>query len=493
MKLPASSAFATGVFMPRVMLPHRKFICRVVFGSALLLVGFGSVAHAQVTQTQPAPAYIAVVEGTATLDRDGDQQVAVVNMPLIAGDRLRTDDGRVEIRFPDGTGMEVGARSEIEMITDTRVRVLAGEVDRLEAEPVTAQSSDYLPQGLQTYASTFDQYGAWQYSSPYGYVWYPRVAAAWRPYYYGYWDAVGPYGWTWIGSDVWAWPTHHYGRWGYARGAWFWIPGRTFAPAWVSWGTAVDYVSWCPLGFDNRPVFALSVGYGHGWNGWTVFPRSYFGARGHYVPRYAVAPYTISPRTTFVAHDTPPLPRRDRTFATRGRDAGVVSGIAVPRSSASEGRGAPRFERPANQDRRSNVDERTQRTDRGWTGVAVPRTVTPMPQPSNPAQRVLPVQPVQPMRPPQTLTPQVQPRHAPQVQPGYVPQVQPGYAQPRYTPQVQPRYTPPQRVTPVAPPPPQAAPPPHAAPQRSAPAGASSSGTATQRSGGGEGHGGHRR
>src|SRR5207248_11269918 len=123
----------------------------------LLPVGFGSVALAQVSQTQPAEAYIAVVEGTATLDRDGDQQVAVVNMPLIAGDRLRTDDGRVEIRFPDGTGMEVGARSEIEMITDTRVRVLAGEVDRLEAEPVTAQSSAYLPQGLQTYGSTFDQ------------------------------------------------------------------------------------------------------------------------------------------------------------------------------------------------------------------------------------------------------------------------------------------------------------------------------------------------
>ena len=31
-----------------------------------------------------------------------------------------------------------------------------------------------------------------------------------------------------------------------------------------------DYVSWCPLGFDNRAVFGLSVGYGHGWAGWTV-------------------------------------------------------------------------------------------------------------------------------------------------------------------------------------------------------------------------------
>src|SRR6185295_14708019 len=60
--------------------------------------------------------------------------------------------------------------------------------------------------------------------------------------------------------DAWAWPTHHYGRWGYASNAWFWIPGRTWGAAWVSWSFADDYVSWCPLGYDSRPVFALSIG-----------------------------------------------------------------------------------------------------------------------------------------------------------------------------------------------------------------------------------------
>ena len=88
----------------------------------------------------------------------------------------------------------------------------------------------------------------------YGYAWYPRVAADWRPYYYGRWASYPRYGWTWIGADRFAWPTHHYGRWGFSAGVWFWIPSSRWAPAYVSWAYAPGYVSWCPLGFDNRPV-----------------------------------------------------------------------------------------------------------------------------------------------------------------------------------------------------------------------------------------------
>ena len=150
-------------------------------------------------------------------------------------------------------------------MSPTRVRLLAGTMDHLqrpaiEAGPSTPRSRPpYLPQDLQTLRQRRSiSYGSWQYAAPYGYVWYPTVAADWRPYYNGYWSPVPSYGWTWIGVDAWSWPTHHYGRWGYARNAWFWIPGRTWGAAWVSWASAPDYVSWCPLGFDSRPVFALS-------------------------------------------------------------------------------------------------------------------------------------------------------------------------------------------------------------------------------------------
>ncbi len=138
------------------------------------------------------------------------------------------------------------------------------------------------------YGGTFDRYGAWQHEPQYGYVWYPSASPDWRPYYNGYWAANRPYGWTWIGLDVWGWPTHHYGRWGVSRSRWFWIPERRWAPSWVTWAAAPGYVSWCPLGFDNRPVFALSVNVGNPWLGWVVVPRTHFGAPGAYVHHYAV-------------------------------------------------------------------------------------------------------------------------------------------------------------------------------------------------------------
>ncbi len=144
-------------------------------------------------------------------------------------------------------------------------------------------STEYLPDTVQSYATTFNEYGSWQNEPTYGQVWYPRVRAGWRPYYYGRWTTLRPWGWTWIGSDPWAWPTHHYGRWGFSAGAWFWIPGRTWGPAWVSWAYAPGYVSWCPLGWNNRPVFGFSsvnVYRGHRydpWNAWTVVPHRGFG------------------------------------------------------------------------------------------------------------------------------------------------------------------------------------------------------------------------
>ena len=237
--------------MPRIDL--------AAIGSALriaLIVSCGLAVGGRVYAQSPSPpAYLAVVEGVATLERNGESEPAVRDMPVVEGDRPRTEQGRVEIQFPDGTAIEVGEYSLVEAVTPTRVRLLAGSMEHLErastgaAPSQPADSAPYLPSDLQAYGSTFDRYGSWQYAAPYGYVWYPTVAPNWRPYYYGRWSSVPAYGWTWIGIDPWSYPTHHYGRWGYARNAWFWMPGRTRGAAWVSWGAAPSYVSWCPLGF----------------------------------------------------------------------------------------------------------------------------------------------------------------------------------------------------------------------------------------------------
>jgi hypothetical protein len=184
-------------------------------------------------------------------------------------------------------------------------------------------SAQYLPSDMRTYASTFDDHGDWRYEQSYGHVWYPRVAADWRPYYHGRWASYPRYGWTWIGADRFAWPTHHYGRWGFSAGAWFWIPGNRWAPAYVSWGYAPGYVSWCPLGFDNRPVIGINIfnvgpGYYSSWRGWTSVSRAHFG-RGHFVHHRAV--------------NWDRVERGRRPNFQVVRSAPVASDIAVPRNS----------------------------------------------------------------------------------------------------------------------------------------------------------------
>jgi len=346
--------------MPRLPLTARGLVLRFAF-IACWCVG---LSRAAIAQEQPPPAYLAVVEGAATIEHGGgESEPAVRDMPFVEGDRLRTENGRVEIQFPDGTAIEVGEYSLVEALSPTRVRLLAGTMDHLQrAAPAPdtqpAMSASYLPSDLRAYGNTFDQYGSWQYAAPYGYVWYPTVAPGWRPYYYGRWYSAPSYGWTWLGVDPWAYPTHHYGRWGYARNAWFWIPGRTWGAAWVSWGAAPDYVSWCPLGFDNRPVFALSVnsydswrrGGGH-WFGWTVMSRSHFGGRGYDAHRYAVDARSLPLDTPFIVSPRPPggLPHQSAAVAGRqtpstGRRAavggqqspGADRQFAVPRRPAAD-------------------------------------------------------------------------------------------------------------------------------------------------------------
>ena len=182
-------------------------------------------------------------------------------MPIVEGDILRTTSGRSRsssrmaapsrsIRTPKSSSSARRGCASFAAAMEHRGGRLAGYAG---VGGLPAAGSANLRQ--HTRCS-----GSWQYEAPYGYVWYPSVASDWRPYYNGSWSAVPSYGWTWIGTDAWSWPTHHYGRWGYGRNAWFWIPGRTWSAAWVTWASATDYVSWCPLGFDGRPVFALSTG-----------------------------------------------------------------------------------------------------------------------------------------------------------------------------------------------------------------------------------------
>ena len=160
----------------------------------------------------------------------------------------------------------------------------------------------------------------------------------------------------------------------------------------MSWASANDYVSWCPLGFDSRPVFAFAVGSRNTWAGWTVLPRTNFGAHGYYAHRYAVDSRRIPSTTAFIAHTTPPLAygRTPRQQTDNGRVAGG-GGSAVPRQTPemSPQRQHPAASRqvpvapPAAASGQQTTDPRWSRNPQGVQthyGVAMPR-----PTPNQPA------------------------------------------------------------------------------------------------------------
>ncbi len=296
---------------------------------------------------------------SASTDGPGEYRVALLSGPAGLEAELAVLRGLASLRTERGsTSVRAGERSlardlEAPSFPHTFNSARFDAFDRWsalrrDARTGTAQSAQYLPRELQMYGGTFDRHGAWQHEPQYGYVWYPSASPGWRPYYNGYWAANRPYGWTWIGLDVWGWPTHHYGRWGFSRSRWFWIPERRWAPSWVTWAAAPGYVSWCPLGFDNRPVFGLSVNVGNPWLGWVAVPRTHFGAPGAYVHHYAV-PHLPAAAPVIMQAAAPDLPRafvRGTGAAAVGVDTAVPRGVgrdvAVQRGSGYAAYGQPR-------------------------------------------------------------------------------------------------------------------------------------------------------
>jgi hypothetical protein len=392
-----------------------RFLSSLLFAAAVAWPAFAQDPRPVDAQ---APAHISLVDGVAVLERDGQIDDDPSNMPLLAGDRIRTRSGRVEVLFADGSTLHLDRNTVVDLQSDDLLRLIDGRIrlsipgpsrsvsyridgaggwaqifepgdyrvaimhaagngelelavmrgraelanedgqtplragerafvrtgsapsyayvansaamdafDRWSEarrdERMTA-SAEYLPSEVQPYAAAFERYGYWGYEPSYGRVWYPRVAVGWRPYYHGRWVSLRPYGWTWIAHDPWGWPTHHYGRWGISgAGGWFWIPGRSWGAAWVSWASAPGYVSWCPLGWDNRPIFSININVGghrhyDPWRAWTVVPRQHFGAG--FVHRRVVAVSHLDYRVL-------------SSFTTRDRAPEII-GRAVPRSAA---------------------------------------------------------------------------------------------------------------------------------------------------------------
>jgi len=112
--------------------------------------------------------------------------------------------------------------------------------------------SDADPSALTDFHATLEPYGTWTEDATYGTVWSPSpsvVGPDFTPYVTaGHWVYDDDY--VWVSDYDWGWAPFHYGRWVYNGIGWVWIPGRSYAGAWVSWRYGYGqwgYLGWAPL------------------------------------------------------------------------------------------------------------------------------------------------------------------------------------------------------------------------------------------------------
>ncbi|MEN6561811.1 MAG: DUF6600 domain-containing protein [Acidobacteriota bacterium] len=109
-----------------------------------------------------------------------------------------------------------------------------------------------LPPAVFYFAQAYgNRYGEWLWDDLYGYVWRPyidngRYPWGWSPYFYGRWSYTGGQ-MFWVSEEPWGWVPYHLGIWQWdKKRGWFWLPGSTFAPAWVAWDFYFGYACWRP-------------------------------------------------------------------------------------------------------------------------------------------------------------------------------------------------------------------------------------------------------
>ena len=107
---------------------------------ALTVGGSLAAPKAYAQQAEPsAPAHLAFVEGDALLDREDRTESATGSVPFVPGDRLRTQAGRAEVLFPDGSALEVDNNSDVELQGAAILRLTAGRVALIVSGTGTSQ------------------------------------------------------------------------------------------------------------------------------------------------------------------------------------------------------------------------------------------------------------------------------------------------------------------------------------------------------------------
>jgi hypothetical protein len=189
----------------------------------------------------------------------------------------------------------------------------------LLASPRAASAADWRV-SLSFFHQELEPYGRWVVVGDYGEVWQPAgVPGDWQPYVEGEW-AYTDYGWTWVSDDPWGDIPYHYGTWVFDEHyGWVWIPGRVWAPAWVTWAYTDDYVGWAPV------PYSFNIGF----SGYAGPPVAVYRTRYVFVPaRQFVGVRCATVRVPRVRNDA--IFARARTATHFSVSSGIVSNTGLP-------------------------------------------------------------------------------------------------------------------------------------------------------------------
>ncbi len=195
-------------------------------------------------------------------------------------DLVTVFDGSIEVRTPNKTvRLRAGEEARVD---DRGAYAVAGDgtygADDFErwflrrAERYGRGSSRYLDRSIAYADSDLAEHGRWVYVGGFNsWVWRPHVSVGWRPYFYGHWNRGRSGSLVWVSYEPWGWVPYHYGRWAHDAGyGWVWLPSSGYAPAWVYWMYAPNYIGWAPAGWYDcyRPYYTwcyrpyANVGFG---------------------------------------------------------------------------------------------------------------------------------------------------------------------------------------------------------------------------------------
>ena len=110
---------------------------RLVPTSIVVLLIAPAPSLAQSSETPPA--HVSYADGTVIVEHDATSEEVEANTPLLTGDRIRTEAGRAEITFGDGSLVHLDERTTLDLLSDSLVRLLAGRVTLVTGSGLAGQ------------------------------------------------------------------------------------------------------------------------------------------------------------------------------------------------------------------------------------------------------------------------------------------------------------------------------------------------------------------